>query len=264
MNGGYTPTNEKQRLGDFAHIISLHPLILAISEELVMKSLFGQPKEKTRQTVAERDALLQMKLHNLQNENTRLKEEAEKLEDQVVKLRLQLRAIKTLQEASMTITAHTNVVSLLERVLQSALLSIGASDGSLMLVDEATNELVFAVVHGQVKNSLVGHRLPLGVGIAGWVATQREAVVIPDVHRDPRFSADVDRTFQFQTRSMVCVPIVANDRILGVFQAINKFEDLPFDESDMAIMNVVAQLTATTILKAEAVAMAQDAQKTEA
>ncbi|MCA9978304.1 MAG: GAF domain-containing protein [Anaerolineales bacterium] len=229
-----------------------------------MKSLFGQSKEKPKQTAAERDGLLQVKLHNLENENTRLKGEVENLEDQVVKLRLQLRALRTLQEASVTITARTNVVSLLERVLQSALLSINASDGSLMLVDEATGELVFAVVHGQVKNSLVGHRLPMGTGIAGWVAAQREAVVIPDVSRDPRFSNDVDRTFQFQTRSMVCVPILANERVLGVFQAINKFEDRPFDDSDMAIMNVVAQLAANVILKAEAVARAQDKEQKEA
>lgn len=228
-----------------------------------MKGLFRQPKDEPGGLESAANGQIQLKLHNLEMENIHLKQEVDELEEQVVKLRLQLRALKTLQEASMTITSRTNVMALLARVLQAALLSIGTSDGSLMLVDESTNELVFAVVHGQVQNTLVGYRLPIGTGIAGWVATHRESVVIPDVHRDPRFSADVDRTFQFQTRSMVCVPILTENRVLGVFQAINKFEERPFDESDLAIMNVVAQLTSTTILKAEAMVAAQDEKQQE-
>ncbi|MCA9932520.1 MAG: GAF domain-containing protein [Anaerolineales bacterium] len=180
------------------------------------------------------------------------------MQDEVVQLRLKLRALRTLQEASMNITPHTNVMKLLGRVLQSALLCIGASDGSLMLVDDDSQELVFAVVHGQVKNNLVGHRIPLGTGIAGWVAENREPLVIPDVQRDSRFSTTVDQTFRFSTRSMVCVPVLDEERVKGVFQAINKFEDEPFNDADLATMCLAAQLATTAIVRAEAVAALQD------
>lgn len=224
-----------------------------------LKKLLGQTDEK--QQKAERPAHtpdLVGTVHYLRNENQRLKEKIEELEEQIVQLRLKFRALRSLQEVSTEITPRTDVIRLLERVLQSALLSIGATDGSLMLLDEETDELVFAVVHGQVKHELVGHRIKVGTGIAGWVAKHREAVFVPDVQRDERFSSDVDRTFRFQTRSMVCVPIIEGARTLGVFQAINKFDQRPFDESDMTTMILVAQLAADTILKAEAIAADTD------
>ncbi|MCA9970324.1 MAG: GAF domain-containing protein [Anaerolineales bacterium] len=224
-----------------------------------LKKLLGQPEPKppADETNLETTDLIGT-VHYLRTENQRLKEQVESLEEQLVQLRLKFRALRSLQQASSEVTPRTDVVRLLERVLQSALLSIGASDGSLMLLDEETNELVFAVVHGQVKFELVGHRIKLGTGIAGWVAQHREPLVIPDVQRDDRFSPDIDRSFRFQTRSMVCVPILADKRTLGVFQAINKFDQRPFDESDMTTMCLVAHLAADVIVKAEAIAAEQD------
>ena len=190
-------------------------------------------------------------LQFLQNENLRLKQELEDLQEEVVHLRLTLRALRSLQHATMHITAQTDVMKLLERILNSALMSINTNDGSLMLIDEEANELAFTVVHGAVSHALVGHRIPLGTGIAGWVAANKKPVVIADVRRDPRFSSDVDQTFRFQTRSMVCVPITTGQRVLGVIQALNKFEGKPFTDADEQIIGVVAQLAATAILKAE-------------
>lgn len=223
-----------------------------------LKQLFTQSGKAPKQEKQGSSQYMVGTLQFLQSENNRLKDEVEELQEEVVQLRLKLRALRTLQEASMNITPNTNIIALLERVLQSALLSIGASDGSLMLVDAEKQELVFAVVHGQVKNSLVGHRLPLGSGIAGWVAANREPLVIEDVQRDPRFSAEVDQSFRFQTRSMVCVPVLDDERVMGVLQAINKFEERAFNQSDLATMCVAAQLATTAIARAEMVAAAQE------
>ncbi len=223
-----------------------------------LKQLFSQAESPQKKEKLASTQYMHGTLQFLQSENVRLKEEVEELQEEVVKLRLKLRALRTLQEASMNISANTNVIALLERVLQSALLSIGASDGSLMLVDEENQELVFAVVHGQVKHSLVGHRISLGTGIAGWVATNKEPVVIEDVQRDHRFSSNVDQSFRFQTRSMVCVPVLDNERVMGVLQAINKFEERPFNQSDLATMCVAAQLATTAIARAETVAAVQE------
>lgn len=223
-----------------------------------LKYLLNPQKKKGKKEKPETPPYMHGTIQHLQNENTRLKEEVADLQEEVVQLRLKLRALRTLQEASMNISPNANIMTLLERVLQSALMSVGAADGSLMLVDDESQELVFAMVHGQVKNSLVGHRLPLGMGIAGWVAKQKEPLVIEDVQRDPRFSSSVDQTFQFQTRSMVCVPVLAGERVMGVLQAINKFEQRPFNQSDLATMLVAAQLAANAIARAESVAAAQD------
>ena len=64
----------------------------------------------------------------------------------------------------------TDLIDLLDDLLAAALAVVDASDGSLLLLDEDTEELVFAVVRGSARNQLTGFRLPPGKGIAGWVA----------------------------------------------------------------------------------------------
>ena len=114
------------------------------------------------------------------------------------------------------------------------------------------------VVHGSVRTKLVGHRIPLGVGIAGWVAQHAESVIVPNVQTDPRFSSRIDQAFQFKTRSMVCVPIVFTGRVLGVIQALNKTNRKEFVDGDLLMLNVVAQLAAAAIAKAESVLLGEE------
>jgi phosphoserine phosphatase RsbU/P len=192
-------------------------------------------------------------LRFLQHENIRLKEENQDLRQEVIVLRDVLNALRALQEVSATVNAQTDALSLLDRILQTALISIRASDGSLLLVDEEANELVFVVVHGKVRESLVGYRLPLGTGIAGWVAQHAEPAIIPNVQLDPRFAPTVDQNFRFYTRSMLCVPIVQGERVMGVIQALNKNNGDEFNEADLALFGVVAQLAAAAMRKAEAI-----------
>jgi GAF domain-containing protein len=59
-------------------------------------------------------------------------------------------------------------------------------------------------------------------GVAGYVATTGEKVNINDAYNDPRFNPEVDKSTSFTTRSILCVPIVAGGKIVGVIQAVNK------------------------------------------
>ncbi|MCP4423604.1 MAG: GAF domain-containing protein [Chloroflexi bacterium] len=187
-------------------------------------------------------------LRFVQLQNVRLKADNESLEREVRMLRSMLDALRALQEVSASVTAQTNVMGLLDRILESALASIGANDGSLLLVDEEADELAFVVVFGEVRELLAGHRIASGEGIAGWVAANREAVMIKDVHFDPRFSPSVDQEFEFRTHSMLCVPIIYADNVLGVIQALNKTDGEEFNEGDLALLSVVAQLAASAIV----------------
>lgn len=186
-------------------------------------------------------------LRFVQLQNVQLKADNEALASEVQMLHEVLDALRALQEVTANITEQTNVMGLLDRILASALASIGAGAGSLLLVDEETNELVFVVVFGDVSDLLVGHRINLGEGIAGWVAANRDPVIADDVHFDPRFSPSVDRDFDFRTHSMLCVPIIYADNVLGVIQALNKLDGVEFSEGDLALLGVVAQLAAAAI-----------------
>ncbi|MCA9943640.1 MAG: GAF domain-containing protein [Anaerolineales bacterium] len=196
--------------------------------------------------------------HFIQQENIRLQKENDRLQQEVVRLRLILRNLGNLNQMTLSIHPETDIVLLLDQILQAALDSIQADDGSLLLVDEETKELSFVVVHGSVRTKLVGHRIPLGVGIAGWVAQHAESVIVPNVQTDPRFSSRIDQAFQFKTRSMVCVPIVFTGRVLGVIQALNKTNRKEFVDGDLLMLNVVAQLAAAAIAKAESVLLGEE------
>jgi sigma-B regulation protein RsbU (phosphoserine phosphatase) len=186
----------------------------------------------------------------VQVENVRLQQENKELREENTHLRNILNGLLALQSASGKMNENTNVLRFLDRVLQLSLMSINSKNGSLLVVDDETDELVFVVVHGIVEESLSGHRIPAGQGIAGWVAQTGESVVLENARQDPRFSFEVDQTFDFHTSSLICVPIIYNEKVLGVVQALNKMGDEPFEQADVALLGVVAQMAAVAMHKA--------------
>jgi GAF domain-containing protein len=188
----------------------------------------------------------------LQEEAKRLADENRELREELRALRESVHALSTLYYLSQNITAETDVFKLLSDILDTSMSVLKASDGSLMLVDEGTGELVFAVVRGTAADSLQGYRVPPGQGIGGAVAASRKPEIVMDVRRDPRFYSLVDETIGFRTRSMVCVPLVLdNGRVLGVIQVLNKVSDREFTQDDLDLMLVVAQLAVTAMHRAE-------------
>lgn len=195
--------------------------------------------------------MLQQEVHRLRSENRELK-------DELAVLRSSMRGLVALQDVINHLTPDSDVIVLLDDVLASALAAVDASDGSLLLVDEESDELVFAVVHGSAREELTGFRLALGEGVAGWVAAHHKPALIEDVRKDSRFSDRVDETFGFQTRSLAAVPLLDGQRMLGVIEAVNKDYERPFSRQDQNLLEVVATLAAIAIRRAESYAAADE------
>jgi GAF domain-containing protein len=189
-------------------------------------------------------------LRFLQQENARLQDENRELREENQTLRQVLDALRALQDVSASVTPDTNPMGLLDRILHSALSTIQATAGSLLLLDE-DGSLVFTVVHGASRDELLNYRLPPGTGIAGWVAQHLEPVIIPDARLDPRFSPLVDDMFNFETRTMMCVPIATSRKVLGVINALNKIDGKEFTTPDLSLLAVVAQLAASAMERTE-------------
>jgi len=186
------------------------------------------------------------------SEAARLAAENTELQAELKALRQSVRALSTLYFVSQHITPDVDVMQLLGDILDTALAVLKATDGSLMLTDDETGDLVFTVVRGSAADRLIGYRLPAGTGIAGWVAQHREPQNVRDVRLDPRFYPRVDEAFGFNTRSMVCVPVNLDDgRVLGVVSVLNKVSDKEFTQEDLDLILVVAQLAATAMRRAE-------------
>jgi len=188
----------------------------------------------------------------LQEEAQRLTEENRRLRDELQALRKSVQALSELYAISQDITPDTDVLKLLGEILNASLTVLKASDGSLLLLDDQSGDLVFTVVRGVASGKLVGYHLPKGQGIAGWVVTNRQPQIVLDVRHDPRFFSKVDESLGFQTHSMVSVPVqLDNGRVLGVIEVLNKTSDHEFTQDDLELMLIVAQLAATAMRRAE-------------
>lgn len=197
-------------------------------------------------------------LRFLQGEVSRLRQENQELKDELIILRSSVRGLSAIQDLIQRMTPQTDLLAVLDDLLGSALAVLGASDGSLLLKDDETAELVFAIVHGAARERLTGYRLPPGRGIAGWVVKHQQPTVVQDVRKDPRFYPQVDETFGFTTQTLACVPLQDGERTLGVIEAVNKRSDREFSAEDHHLLMVVAQLAAVAIRRAEEFAEQSD------
>ena len=117
---------------------------------------------------------------------------------------------------------------------------------SIALVDRVTGELVFQQADDPFAEALVGRRLQPGQGVAGQVAQSGRSALIPDVMADPRFYGGFDAVTGLSTRSIVCAPLIAKDRAIGIIELVNKREGA-FTEEDVRVLEAVAAQTAAAI-----------------
>jgi diguanylate cyclase (GGDEF)-like protein len=129
---------------------------------------------------------------------------------------------------------------------------------SMLLVDEAKQELYFELAIGKGAQALKDVRIKIGQGIAGWVAQHGEAVVVPDVSQDTRFFGKVDEKTKMETRSIVAVPVRFRDHCLGVIELVNCIGPEGFDDRSMALLEALSDFAAIAIENARHVKRIHD------
>ena len=144
----------------------------------------------------------------------------------------------------------------LDEVLQSAMgaasAALDAEACSILLQDPDTGELCFRFLKGDHTQPLRRVRLPADDrSIAGWVAGHGRSLLLPDAYEDPRFNRQYDIETGFRTRSVVCTPLQAKGRQLGVIQILNRRDGNAFDDRDLELSEAVASLIAVAIHNAE-------------
>jgi diguanylate cyclase (GGDEF)-like protein len=121
----------------------------------------------------------------------------------------------------------------------------------LSLRDADGHELVFTSSRVLRSGVVDGLRLRLDQGIAGWVARERRAVCLEDASRDPRHDPSVARRTGLVPRSMLCVPLVYRDALLGVVQVINKLDGTAFTTEELKLVQALADHAAIAIANAQ-------------
>ena len=187
-------------------------------------------------------------LRYLQQEVSRLQDENRSLKGEVFSLREVIDSIGLLSSAINELDPGTEIMPLLGRLLASALAVIHAEDGSLLVLDEETGELVFVLSNGKIPQEvLAGVRIPPGKGIAGWVASHNLPTIVNNASSDDRFYAGVDSHFDFTTNSVLAVPIAADGRVMGVLEVLNKTSGAMFTETDQALLSLLCRFAGDVI-----------------
>ena len=120
--------------------------------------------------------------------------------------------------------------------------SMGLNKCSLMLTDEPTGELTIRSAYGLDEEIRTKTRLKLGDKIAGWVALKKEPLLIKDIEKDSRISKKSSP--QYNTKSLLSLPIVVDDRAIGVLNLSNKDNGKQFDTKDLYFATAVAERVA--------------------
>ena len=139
-------------------------------------------------------------------------------------------------------------------LLADGLAAIGdAADaelGALLVLDEDTGELAFALTHGRIaREQLKDMCVPRGMGIAQWVVARKQPVTINDARADDRFYARIDHYTGMRTRSVVAAPIVYNGESLGALQLLNKRRGKLFSLSDQNRLCLISHFFAPLMMR---------------
>jgi signal transduction histidine kinase len=130
---------------------------------------------------------------------------------------------------------------LLRRIVLAAAEITDAEAGSILLYDGTARQLYFQVATNIDQPTMRGLIVPLEGSIAGWIVTNRRTVRIDNAHSDPRFFADVEQTTGFPTQSLLGVPLITKDKVVGVLEVLNKNNGHFTDENENLLLVLAAQ-----------------------
>lgn len=141
---------------------------------------------------------------------------------------------------------------LLEAIMLESTLALNTESSSLALYDEEEDELQFFAARGEEKErgfekSLMSIRMKMGSGVIGWCARKKEPIIINNAYDNPLFDQSTDKKTGFVTRSILAVPMINREKLIGVVEAVNKRDGNEFTEQDQKVLSVLAAQAALVI-----------------
>jgi len=183
---------------------------------------------------------------------------------QTVKQRRQFEVIESRQmdhlrvfhDVARTLTTALELEDILLAIMDKMANFFGPERWSLLMLDPEANDLYYAIAVGEESSSLRGLRVPLGQGVAGWVAATGNPLVVPNVALDPHWSTFARNHPDLNIHSIACVPIRSGDVTVGVIQLLNSKLDL-LSEYSISFLRILCDYAAIAIQNARSVKLIQ-------
>jgi GAF domain-containing protein len=154
----------------------------------------------------------------------------------------------TVLGAFLGISAGSSEESVLRLLIELGAQVVGAAEGSLLVVDAKSSELVFAMTVGSAaaEQKLVGQRVPLGEGLVG-LAAQTQEVQIGAPKLDLPGAARAKGVGRGQPTAVLAAPMLIGDRLVGVITAVSFEQDKRFGSTDAMLYGRLAAVAGVVV-----------------
>jgi sigma-B regulation protein RsbU (phosphoserine phosphatase) len=149
----------------------------------------------------------------------------------------QARTLVLLNEIARELTSILNVDELLKRIAELLSRLIDYQMFSILLLDTAGEKLQHRFSLRFQENIQLKHDVPLGDGLVGYAARHRQAVLVPDVSKDPRYIL-----LNPETRSELAVPLIYKDNVIGVLDLEHTKRGFFTDDHKRTVTTLAAQV----------------------
>ncbi len=157
---------------------------------------------------------------------------------------------RLLLEAVEGINRTFELKDLLKKCMDATCIVMNTEASSLMLVDEATGRLNISIPTGPIQDQIVGFSIPKDKGIGAWVIKNNNPYISNKIDDSEFFWKDLSS--DFTTRNIICVPLKdQNGEAFGVLQAVNRKNDVPFDDSDVYVFETLAEHVALAVHRSQ-------------
>ena len=158
----------------------------------------------------------------------------------------QNKQLKRLVELSVTLNSTLDLDALLRLITATATELLDCEAASILLYDEKQSRLYFAAATGSDPRKLAEIPVPIDASLAGTIFRTNQSIILNNVEQDPRHYSVASEHVRIQVGSLVGVPMLIKDRVIGVLEGINKRGGI-FSEQDESILSVTASHAATAI-----------------
>lgn len=165
--------------------------------------------------------------------------------------------LRVFHDVARTLTSTLELEEILGAIMNKMAQFFGPERWSLLIVDEHAQELYYAIAVGENADSLTGLRVPLGEGVAGWVASTGNPLIVPDVSLDPQWSAFAKKHPDLSIQSIACLPVRSENKTLGVIQLLNSKLDL-LSEYSISFLRILCDYAAIAIRNARSMKLIQE------
>jgi len=152
-----------------------------------------------------------------------------------------LKRYDRLLELTSDLASTLDLTTLLNHIVEAARELTECEEASLLLFDPQAGHLVFKAATNKTLDQLDQITVPIENSVAGWIFSQHKPLLVADALSDPRFFQDVDILTEFQTRSILGVPLLTKDKTIGVIEVINRTTGTFQPDDTLLLQSLAAQ-----------------------